>query len=688
MGSEHQSGFIPREFGKYLLVEKIGSGGMAEIFKAVQRGAGNFQKVLVIKRILNTYCKDPNFIKMFLEEAKITAPLQHPNIVTIFEFDQIEGQYYIAMEFIHGRDLQRVMARTNKLAKRIPEEICLFIIGEVCKALWYAYNAKDPHGNPLKIIHRDVSPSNILISFDGHIKVTDFGVAKATMSESDAGRGTLKGKLGYMSPEQVLGKEIDHRSDIFALGIILFESLTLKRLFLGRTDLQTLINIRDADISKRLLKHPEIDPMVANILKRACAREPERRYATAKEMHGDIESYLLIKGYKVDAEAISRFMHDLYPTEAEQEVLPLDIDELTDPSKVSSKLRADLDVVDSGKFSLPTEDGEVKEVGRTARSRLSPSSTFFRVRDAEGHIFGPVSMTNFLSLLKSKAITEDEYCSINDGEWRRVGDVTQIQLELDAVRDEQKKRKILIEGSIDKKNIPRLIYDISREKSFSGLLTFKRGYDQKEIYFKSGRPKFIFSNLKSELLGEFLIKKNRVTREEIKRVLAEQKSSTGKLGDALVASGILKPHELAQILQEQFKERFLEIFSWDHGWYGLFEGVSAPERSVLQDLEPIQAIVDAIRTLFPLDYLKSILSEHQRRILYKNPNPKVDISEFSLTPREARIVNLIDNHPSLDALLRNLPQTPDNQVLVYRMVFLLLQTKIYFFKGLPRDFQF
>ena len=247
------------EFGRFELLERIGVGGMAEVWKARVAGIGGFEKILVVKKILPAFASNKTFIEMLLTEARLCAVLQHTNIVQTFENGEINGQYYIAMEYVNGYDLFKVLSRATQVGRRLPVDLCLFVAAEVAKGLAYAHNAKDTRGNPLNIIHRDVSPSNVLISESGEVKVMDFGVARATMggnqSDGQSRAGVLKGKLGYMSPEQVTGQPFDARSDIFSLGIILYESITLKRLFLGRTDLETLVNIRDARIEHKFRKH-------------------------------------------------------------------------------------------------------------------------------------------------------------------------------------------------------------------------------------------------------------------------------------------------------------------------------------------------------------------------------------------------------------------------------------------------
>lgn len=728
----------PRQFGKYLLLEKIGSGGMAEIFKAVARGAGDFQKVLVIKRILLGYSRDPTFVKMFVDEARITAPLQHANIVSIYEFDQVEGQYYLAMELVHGRDLQRVMARANKVGRSLAPEVAVHMISEVCKALWYAYNARDPYGNPLQIIHRDVSPSNVLVSFDGEVKVTDFGVAKAATSGGEQGGGVLKGKLGYMSPEQVMGREIDHRSDIFGLGVILFETLTLKRMFLGRTDLQTLINVRDADAEKRLARHPEVEAGLADILRKALAKDRERRYRNAQDFLSDLQDWLYARNHRVGSTQIASFMRDLFPEEAEQELLPLEVEEVTESSR-SLASSIDLEgpapaldrtpvparaaapepprpattepeppvLVPPRRLSQPVEiaappptpvqasrqsefeaqDLAIDDSGlrtmapSTKTSRVAPQTANFRLRDQEGNIFGPVSFDNVLSLLKSRSITEDEACSMNDGEWMRVGEVAAFRGHMRDAGVEAARRVLLFEGTLEQKNMVRLVTQIARGQRLSGLLTLKQGSNQKEVYFREGRPRFIYSNLKQELLGEFLVRRRLTTRESVDHAIQQSRNVTGRLGDALVSQGVVGAHELAEALQVQFHERFLDIFRWDSGWYGFFENVVSPKAAVTLDLDPMVAMSEAVRTQYQLPLLRAFMSDAAPRRLVRTDSARVSASELKLLPREMRVLNLLDAHPSIAQLLKALPPGPETELLVYRVVFLLTETGAWMFRG-------
>ena len=232
--------FTPRRFGKYLLLERIGRGGMAEVYRSKTFGAAGFVKECAIKKILTSLLDDDQFVRMFIDEAKLTAFLNHPNIVQVLDLGEIDGHLFIAMEYVAGKDLLDVLARSARRGIRIPVELTLHIATEMLKGLDFAHKARDSKGEPMGIVHRDVSPSNILISYDGQVKVGDFGIAKSQLQSSKTEVGTQKGKTGYMSPEQVTGGVIDRRSDLFAAAVILFEMLTMTRLFKAKNDLEVI----------------------------------------------------------------------------------------------------------------------------------------------------------------------------------------------------------------------------------------------------------------------------------------------------------------------------------------------------------------------------------------------------------------------------------------------------------------
>ncbi len=314
----------PIQFGKYLLLDRIAIGGMAEIFRAKTSGAARFEKIIAIKRIHPNMSDDKDFIKMFIDEAKISGQLNHPNIAGIYELGRIEGHHFIAMEFIWGKDLLQILSKFKKQRAYMNPFQAAFIISKICEGLDYAHKKKDAQGQTLGIIHRDVSPQNILISYEGDIKIIDFGIAKARDRSSHTAAGVLKGKFGYMSPEQIRGLPIDHRSDIFAIGTLLFEMLTSRPLFTGESDLTVLEKVRNVDIPRPREVNKEIPAEMERIIMKALTRNVEDRYQHASEMQEDLERYIYTAQPIYTGKRLGTWMQKVFQMERDREKSILD----------------------------------------------------------------------------------------------------------------------------------------------------------------------------------------------------------------------------------------------------------------------------------------------------------------------------------------------------------------------------
>src|SRR5260370_14688033 len=282
----------PQAFGKYELLSRLAAGGMAEIFHARTKSLEGFEKYLVIKKILKNRTSDPDFVRMFLDEARLAATLDHPNIIQIYDVGQIDGQYFIAMEYLRGHNLIEVVRTGAKLGhSKPPLEHVISMITSACAGLHYAHEKRDFQGRPLEIVHRDVTPQNIVVSFDGAVKIVDFGIAKAATRQVDTMAGTLQGKIGYMSPEQCKGGNVDRRSDIFAVGIILFELTTGRRLDHERSDFETLQRIIEGPVPAPPELLPFYPAFLNAIVVRCLQKDPHDRYQTARELHSDLDAF-------------------------------------------------------------------------------------------------------------------------------------------------------------------------------------------------------------------------------------------------------------------------------------------------------------------------------------------------------------------------------------------------------------
>ena len=295
------------EHQKYKITERIDAGGMAEVFRGIAEGLQGFKKSVAIKRILPHLCKNKKFISMFLDEAKLSLHLQHANIVGVFDIgvspagpDGEGGAYFIVMEFVDGSHLKGIVESMRRQGKSLSVAQVLYIVMQVCNGLAYAHEITDPEtGRPLGIVHRDISPPNILISKQGEVKLVDFGLAKATSQIETTDPGVVKGKFSYLSPEAANGKEVDKRADIFAVGILLYEMLTGKRLFYGENDYQTVEMVRQARVPSISQQNSLVEPELEAIVRKSLARDVNARYQTAGELGDAIAQHLFSRGLKV-----------------------------------------------------------------------------------------------------------------------------------------------------------------------------------------------------------------------------------------------------------------------------------------------------------------------------------------------------------------------------------------------------
>ena len=301
--------------GSYEILRQLARGGMAELFLARTVGPEGFEKLVVLKKILPKFAESSKFVRLFLDEARLAAALDHPHIAHVYDLGKLETSYFFTMEYVHGQDLHAVVKRAGRLGKRIPIAHAVQLAHAVASALHYAHDRRGHDGALLGIVHRDVSPSNVLVSYDGAIKLVDFGVAKATTSSVKTRTGTLKGKISYMSPEQAKGSPIDRRSDVFALGTVLWELVTSQRLFKADNDLATIQKIIHSEAEPPTQLRPDCPPELETIVLKALAVDASERYQTAEDLQLDLEE--LAREHKLvqSTVALRAFMHELFADE-------------------------------------------------------------------------------------------------------------------------------------------------------------------------------------------------------------------------------------------------------------------------------------------------------------------------------------------------------------------------------------
>ncbi len=304
---------------RYRITERIAAGGMAEVFKGVAESLQGFRKNVAIKRVLPALTKNTKFVTMFLDEARLSLFLQHANIVQVFDIGHADDTYFIVMEFVDGVDLKAILEWRRRIGRRLTIGQTIYMIMEVCKGLAYAHDLVHPEtGERLNIVHRDVSPANVLLSRNGEIKLADFGLAKAASQVESTDPGVVKGKMSYLSPEAARGENVDHRADIFSVGILLYEMLTSKRLFYGDTDYQTVELVRNAKIPPIAAQNPEVEPEFEEICRKALARRVEDRFQTATDLQDALAHYLFSRGLKMIQRDIAEMVRSCIEDQATQ----------------------------------------------------------------------------------------------------------------------------------------------------------------------------------------------------------------------------------------------------------------------------------------------------------------------------------------------------------------------------------
>jgi serine/threonine-protein kinase len=295
------------QLGKYQLVRKLATGGMAEVYLAKAAGPMGFEKTLVLKRILPHLAEDPAFVEMFLGEAKLAAQLEHPNVVQIFDFGEAEGSYYLAMELIDGLNLRKLVKRAVEAP--LPPALCAKLVASAAEGLAYAHEFCDPAtGEPLGLIHRDVSPDNILVSRQGAVKVVDFGIAKVAGQSHKTQTGVVKGKVAYMPPEQLQAKSLDRRVDVYALGIVMYELLTGRRPFDATTDVSMMQAVLFEPFTPAVQRRPDLPVALQQVLEKALAKDRERRYPDCRALQQDLERFVMSTGEPVGAYQVSQLV--------------------------------------------------------------------------------------------------------------------------------------------------------------------------------------------------------------------------------------------------------------------------------------------------------------------------------------------------------------------------------------------
>jgi serine/threonine-protein kinase len=617
----------PKQIGKYQILDRVAVGGMAELFKAQLQGQLGFEKLVAIKKILPHLAGDRSFVEMFIDEARITAQLDHRNIVSVFELGTDADTPYIAMQYVDGLDVLALLRECARAQIRLPPDLAALIAREVLDALDYAHNALDVKGKPLGIVHRDISPGNVLLSWRGDVKLTDFGIARAAERRHKTEAGTLKGKYGYMSPEQVSGAEVDARSDLFSVGILLAEMVMARRLFTSTNDLDILLLVRDARLD-RLHKYASEFPVELRVLTvRALQRRPEDRWQTAAQFRDALDEWI-----RRTTRVSSRDLAMLVGRVINSPTADLERDVQPDPDVEPSGLSGPMTRMNMAQAELDAQQARAEFIA------------------GEGTIDEAL---DGMSSSGTLTVSEDDI--------------------MPEAPNEQASGPREI-GEIKEQPVLRVVYRLAKTKGTGMLALEGRAGVLKEAYFSDGQPQFVNSNVESERLGNFLLEQKALTSQALQRAVSVMHHFGGRLADTLVGLDLLDPLEAYRLLAKQVAAKLMETFSWQKGRYTWTPRQQNPFKSRSLHLDAFRVIgAGAAQLAEPL--VDEWLQANAKSFVVREHVQDADLAQFGLGEALLRVYSLLDGRTRLGELAARV-RSPEARLNLLRLTYLLVETEL------------
>ena len=765
---------FPKTIGRYELINRLAVGGMAELFLARPKSPVAQRKQVVIKRLLPHMAADPYFNAMFIDEAKLTTLLTHRNIAGCYELGRDGDLLYMVMEYIDGIDCLGLLRECARQKMRIPPPAAVYIAHEILDALHFAHSQLDEQGEPMGVVHRDISPSNVLLSRKGEVKLVDFGIARASSRQHKTKDGTLKGKYGYMSPEQVLEENIDCRSDIFSVGIVLAELLTGRRLFAARNELDVLLMVRDVQLTRLERYGQHIDPILHQILLKALNKQVEDRYQTAADFRSVLARWLKKCEPRVSRSSIAFVVDTLYDEiwsdkkkqEAEKSSksapgIPALRVATGDTGATPRPIAIDLsdaypkiemiDGIPSGHMdsrdSLPIVSIELAESGPYAVSGkvnaapvgdgvvVAPSNPYavsekvnashlsdgvvspmessdewmsIELSDLMGMNSGPVAVAPEQTAVPTP-IEEFELSDVHElftfSSAPTPGRVEIAEYFAEEALDFDDSLVSMVEhrrtapgrgegqeqwptaniadrpvrppddsGSFNQSPPIAVFYRLSIARA-SGLLEARFGAIQKAVYFREGIPEYVASNVSTELFGSYLVSNGVLTSGELSMALAMKSYYNGRLGDTMVALGLLEPLDVFRLLTKQVRERLIDLCAWTRGDFAWYGGRENPYDSFPLDLNAMEIIGTAAQDL-PIQIVRDWLHTlHPRCYPRRTRNHRVNIEVFQWGEFLSQLYDSLDGEFYL-AEVQEYYQEQGQLDLFIRALYLLTHTQM------------
>lgn len=542
--------------GDYTLVDRIAVGGMAEVFRALEPRAVGEPRVVVLKRMLPHIADESNAQEMFAEEVRLASRVTHPNVVHVLGHGEIEGQPYLTLEYVPGCDLWRLNRRLTLESKNLEHDLVVYLVRQILSGLDAVHSATDQHGGALGIVHRDISPSNVLISIHGDVKIADFGIARSDVNAFEANTAVrTTGKLGYLAPEQVSGCQVDQRADLFSTGIIAAELFMRRPLFTGGSELAVLLAIRDAQVNPFVEFVPRLPDGLGAVILKALSANIEERPPTARAFWAALEPW----------------------QSRPEEVLRAELAALV--ASIAAETRTRKTSADTMPRATMPPTPLVLANEHPSTTNVTPLE--YQIRKPNGARVGPLAYAKVVEAVATGQVDGNDDISVAGGDFQPLSSLQDLYRHVPASRMTPTTTRIESAVAADRSMdfeeggfVTALIRTLVTRRT--GLWLCEQGGVRKEVYTKHGVPAFVTSNLAGELLGEYLVKKQVINRSELDMALAVMPRFEGKLGDTLVALGLVEPLELFQHIAEQVREKLLDLFTWTSGTAMFYEGVDPP----------------------------------------------------------------------------------------------------------------
>ena len=591
---------------------------MAEVYEARRPGPRGFAKRVALKRILPQLAMDDRLVRMFCAEARVHAALQHPNLVSVLDFGEAAGELYLVLEYVDGVSLAEVLRAVAARKRTIELGPALFMAREVAAGLAHAHEYRDDDDAPLGVVHRDVAPNNILLGRSGEVKLTDFGIVHSAWSDVRTAPGELRGKVGYISPEQAQGKGVEARSDLFSLGVVLAEMLLGAPLIPGSSELEVMKNLHGRSWESLSGLVSKVPLPVIHLLQKLLAKSPRNRPQSAALVAAELDKLATAHGVRLSPRALSLWLADLGIVRIESNVR-------VTPSRDDSPYTAPAEPALSPRFEQATivDDDALKPIvialpapnlpdeGPTL-NRPSGSSTptlRYRLRRPGGEVIGPLSLASVLSLLATARAGLDSELAREDGPFLKLSrafELTRLASRplyrfFDPIALLATERHPVERGSLAA-HLLRLAA-LGR----SGLLVYRHGAEQRRVYFEDGVPAAAASTEPTELLGAQLVRSGHVTTADMERVLESGYRSGCSLGESLVRANLISSERLNQSLTEQRIRRLTALCRARTGELFFVEGARSGEPALAQSQRPLGALVEALRAAYPESELLALL---------------------------------------------------------------------------------